>query len=60
MSTAARLPEIGVRYPVDQLAEAFAGGIEIAHPATPEFVISQEGNGDLIAHVKSIQSSIGS
>lgn len=60
MATATRLREIGLRYPVDQLADAFAEGIVTAHPAMLEFVLAQEENRDLIAYLKSIQSSTGS
>lgn len=47
---------LGLRYPVDDLAEAFAEGIDTAHPAMPEFILSPEENADLIAYLKSIQS----
>lgn len=47
---------LGLSYPVEDLAEAFAEGIVTAHPAMPEFVMSPEENVDLIAYLKSIQS----
>ena len=47
---------LGLRYPVDDLAEAFAEGMDTAHPAMPEFVMSTEENSDLIAYLKSIQA----
>lgn len=47
---------LGLRYPVEDLAEAFAEGIVTAHPAMPEFVMSSDENADLIAYLKSIQS----
>lgn len=56
MPAAPRLRDLGRRYPVDQLAEAFAEGIVTAHPAMPEFVLSQDENRDLIAYLKSIQA----
>lgn len=56
MSAAPRLRDLGRRYPVDQLAEAFAEGIVTAHPAMPEFVLTQSENRDLIAYLTSIQS----
>ena len=48
---------MGVLYPIEDLAEAFAEGIDTAHPAMPEFVMSSRENADLIAYMKSIQSS---
>ena len=60
MAAAPHLRDIGLRYPVDQLAEAFAEGIVTGHPTMPEFVLSQEENRDLIAYLKSIQSPPGS
>jgi mono/diheme cytochrome c family protein len=47
---------LGLRYPIEDLAEAFAEGIITAHPAMPEFVMSSEENSDLIAYLQSIQS----
>jgi len=47
---------LGLRYPVENLTEAFAEGIVAAHPAMPEFVMSSEENADLIAYLQSIQS----
>lgn len=47
--------DLGLRYPIDDLAEAFAEGIDTAHPAMPEFVMSTEENADMIAYLKSIQ-----
>lgn len=50
------LREIGQRYPVEQLAEAFAEGIVTAHPAMPQFVLTPDQNRSLIAYLESIQS----
>lgn len=50
---------LGLRYPVEDLAEAFAEGIVAAHPAMPEFVLSSQENADLIAYLESIQSPTG-
>lgn len=46
---------LGLRYPVDDLAEAFAEGINTGHTEMPEFVMSTEENADLIAYLHSIQ-----
>lgn len=59
MPTAPPLRELGRNYPVAQLAEAFAEGIVTAHPAMPEFTLTQDENRDLIAYLTSIQSSDG-
>lgn len=56
LATAPPFRTLGLRYPVEDLAEAFAEGIVTAHPAMPEFVMSSEENADLIAYLKSIQS----
>ncbi|MGV9010771.1 c-type cytochrome [Brevundimonas sp.] len=57
LAAAPRFRSLGLRYPVENLAEAFAEGIDTAHPAMPEFVLSSRENTDLIAYLKSIQSS---
>ncbi|WP_425981564.1 c-type cytochrome [Brevundimonas sp. TWP1-2-1b1] len=57
LEAAPRLRALGVLYPIEDLAEAFAEGIDTAHPAMPEFVMSSRENADLIAYMKSIQSS---
>ncbi|WP_269513702.1 c-type cytochrome [Brevundimonas subvibrioides] len=49
--------DLGRRYPVEYLAEAFAEGINTAHAEMPEFVMSTEENSDLVAYLKSIQPS---
>ncbi|MDX2333564.1 c-type cytochrome [Brevundimonas vesicularis] len=54
---APRLRALSLSYPIEDLAEAFAEGIDTAHPAMPEFVMSSRENADLIAYLKSIQSS---
>lgn len=48
--------EIGRRYPVRQLAEAFAEGIVTAHPDMPEFVLTTDDNRSLIAYLETVQS----
>jgi mono/diheme cytochrome c family protein len=49
--------DLGLRYPIDDLAEAFAEGINTGHAEMPEFVMSTEENADMIAYLKSIQGS---
>ena len=53
--TAPHFRALGVRYPIENLAEAFAEGIDTAHAAMPEFIMSTEENADLIIYLKSIQ-----
>lgn len=57
MADAPLFREIDRRYPVQQLAEAFAEGIVTAHPAMPEFILTPEDNQALIAYLESIQTS---
>ena|SRR5579864_1665391 len=45
------------RYPVDNLAEALAEGILVGHPQMPEFRFTAEEVSDIIAYLKSIQTS---
>ena len=59
MPAALSLRDLSRRYPVDPLAEAFAEGVIIAHPAMPEFVLTRNENRDLIAYLTSIQSGNG-
>ena len=56
LATAPPFRTLGLSYPVEDLAEAFAEGIVTAHPAMPEFVMSSGENADLIAYLQSIQS----
>ena len=42
------------RYPVENLAEAFAEGIRVAHPM-PEFRLAPSQIEDLIAYLKSLE-----
>jgi len=55
LAAAPHFRDLGLGYPVDDLAEAFAEGIDTAHAAMPEFVMSTEENSDLITYLKSIQ-----
>lgn len=43
------------RYPIDDLAEAFAEGITTGHPSMPQFVLDPAQINDLLAYLKSIQ-----
>ena len=43
------------RYPVEQLAEAFAEGIVTGHPSMPQFQLDVAQIGDLIAYLKSLE-----
>ncbi|MBB5746702.1 c-type cytochrome [Brevundimonas variabilis] len=48
--------DIGKRYPVDELSEAFAEGIVTAHPDMPEFILTPDDNRAVIAYLKSVQT----
>lgn len=43
------------RYPVEQLAEAFAEGISTGHGAMPEFQLAPAQINDLIAYLKTLE-----
>jgi mono/diheme cytochrome c family protein len=43
------------RYPVEDLAEAFAEGFTTGHPSMPEFQLDTAQINDLIAYLKSLQ-----
>ncbi|GEO16282.1 c-type cytochrome [Microvirga aerophila] len=43
------------RYPVEDLAEAFAEGITTGHPSMPQFQLDPAQINDLIAYLDSIQ-----
>ena len=43
------------RYPVENLAEAFAEGFTTGHPSMPEFQLDAAQINDLIAYLKSVQ-----
>ncbi len=49
--------DLHARYPVDNLAEALAEGILVGHPQMPEFRFTAEEVSDIIAYLKSIQTS---
>lgn len=43
------------RYPLDDLAEAFAEGVFVGHPVMPEFTLQPAQVDALIAYLKSVQ-----
>ena len=43
------------RYPVEDLAEAFAEGITTGHPSMPQFQLDPAQINDLLAYLNSIQ-----
>lgn len=54
MEGAPPLRDIKLRYPVDDLAEALAEGMETAHPQMPVFTFSPEEIDDLLAYLDSL------
>ncbi|WP_417230956.1 c-type cytochrome [Brevundimonas sp.] len=49
--------ELGRRYPVSSLQEAFAEGLVTAHPEMPEFTFEAQQVRDLIAYLESLEGS---
>lgn len=47
--------EVVTRYPVENLAEAFAEGITVGHQAMPEFVLTPEQIDDLLSYLNSLK-----
>src|SRR5215475_6616414 len=43
------------RYPVENLAEAFAEGIQTGHPTMPEFRLDPDQIHDLLAYLKTLE-----
>jgi mono/diheme cytochrome c family protein len=43
------------RYPVENLAEAFAEGIQTGHPSMPQFQLDAAQIGDLIAYLQTLE-----
>ena len=43
------------RYPIEDLAEAFAEGITTGHPSMPQFQLDPAQINDLLAYLESIQ-----
>lgn len=52
---APRFRELSQRFPIDNLEEALAEGIMTGHPDMPEFELSPEEIGGLLAYLESIQ-----
>jgi cytochrome c len=46
---------LGQRYPIENLAEAFAEGIVTGHPAMPEFRLEPAQINDVLAYLNSVQ-----
>ena len=44
-----------LKYPVENLQEAFAEGIVVAHPTMPEFRLEPDQIGDVIAFLKTLE-----
>lgn len=55
LSEAPPFRTLQARYPIDNLAEAFAEGITTGHPSMPEFQLDAAQINDLLAYLKSIQ-----
>ncbi len=47
--------ELHLRYPVENLSEAFAEGIVTGHPTMPEFRLEADQIGNVIAYLKSLE-----
>ena len=43
------------KYPVENLAEAFAEGIQTGHPTMPQFQLDPGQIGDVIAYLKTLE-----
>lgn len=54
-SPAPPLREIASAYNIDDLAEAFAEGIEVGHPAMPVFELAPEAINELLAYLKTLK-----
>lgn len=55
MEGAPPLRDIKLRYPVDDLAEALAEGMETAHPQMPVFTFSPKEIDELLAYLDSLE-----
>jgi len=47
--------DLHLRYPVENLAEALAEGINTGHPAMPEFVLDPDQIHDLLSYLKTLE-----
>lgn len=57
LASAPVLRDIGLRYPVGNLEEAFAEGVVSAHSVMPRFVLSSAEIHDLIVYLDSLQAA---
>lgn len=48
--------ELHTRYPIENLAEAFAEGIVTGHPTMPQFRLDAAQIGDLLAFLKTLEN----
>ena len=55
MTIAPPFRTLRLRYPVENLAEAFAEGIVTGHPTMPEFRLDPGQVGDVITYLKSLE-----
>lgn len=55
LSDAPPFRTLHTRYPIEDLAEAFAEGITTGHPSMPQFVLDPAQINDLLAYLESIQ-----
>ncbi len=46
---------LNTRYPIEDLAEAFAEGITTGHPSMPQFQLDPAQINDLLAYLNSVQ-----
>ena len=56
MEEAPAFRRLGERYPPGALAEAFAEGVIVGHPAMPEFELTPEEIENLVAYMEWIQA----
>jgi mono/diheme cytochrome c family protein len=59
MSLAPPFRDLSKRYPIDNLAEAFAEGIVTGHPAMPRFTFEPREINALLAFIDSLNPSAG-
>jgi mono/diheme cytochrome c family protein len=55
LSIAPPFRELHEKYPVENLAEAFAEGISTGHPTMPQFRLDPGEIGDVIAYLKTLE-----
>lgn len=49
--------DLSQRYPIDNLAEAFAEGLNVGHADMPEFTLTAEQTQALLSYLQSIQDT---